>query len=397
MSEIKVQVVNYGEGRNYVLRYVDPISGKQKTKTAGTRDEQEAIKAAGVWEDELNSGRFQAPAKTTWEHFRQRFAEEKLAEMPPSSQRAYRVSLDHLERVINPDRLAKLTTAVLSDFKAKLAKSMKATTLGKTLRHVKGALRWAERQGMMVKAPLFDMPKLPKGEAAMKGRPVTGEEFDRMIAVVPDVRSKDAADWTRLLDGLWLSGLRLGESLALTWDEGPSAIDQDGKHPAFRIMPEGQKSHRAEVAPMTPDFAAWLWTTFPEADRYGRVFKLTHKRTGGHVTVEQASNVISAIGERAGVVVNKAEGKFASAHDLRRAFGTRWAARVMPAKLQKLMRHGNINTTMTYYVATNAAEVAADLWAKWPAEGNTLGNTPSKSTRRGADASDATPSRKRVS
>jgi integrase len=42
--------------------------------------------------------------------------------------------------------------------------------------------------------------------------------------------------------------------------------------------------------------------------------------------------------------------RYATAHDLRRAFGTRWSKRVMPATLQKLMQHASIETTMRYYV-----------------------------------------------
>ena len=56
--------------------------------------------------------------------------------------------------------------------------------------------------------------------------------------------------------------------------------------------------------------------------------------------------------------------KFATAHDLRRAFGTRWAKKVMPAVLQRLMRHQSIGTTMKFYVGIEADDVAADLWAK---------------------------------
>jgi hypothetical protein len=59
---------------------------------------------------------------------------------------------------------------------------------------------------------------------------------------------------------------------------------------------------------------------------------------------------------------DKAEGKYASAHDLRRAFGTRWARRVVPAVLQRLMRHANIETTMEYYVGLEADELAEELW-----------------------------------
>jgi integrase len=54
--------------------------------------------------------------------------------------------------------------------------------------------------------------------------------------------------------------------------------------------------------------------------------------------------------------------KYASAHDLRRAFGLRWSARVMPAVLQQLMRQESIETTMRYYVGRDADAVADVLW-----------------------------------
>ncbi len=72
--------------------------------------------------------------------------------------------------------------------------------------------------------------------------------------------------------------------------------------------------------------------------------------------------MISEIGERAGVVVNKEQGKFASCHDLRLSFGTRWASKVKPATLQLLMRHSSIETTLRYYVVQDADERGAELW-----------------------------------
>ena len=80
------------------------------------------------------------------------------------------------------------------------------------------------------------------------------------------------------------------------------------------------------------------------------------------ITPNRVSRIVSAIGKEAGVVVNEAERKYGSAHDLRRSFGTRWASRVKPATLQLLMRHKSIETTLKYYVAQDADEVADQLW-----------------------------------
>ena len=85
--------------------------------------------------------------------------------------------------------------------------------------------------------------------------------------------------------------------------------------------------------PMAPEFTELLLTT-PAADRAGRVFKLVDRfGKPRQFKDDWVSRVVSAIGEKAGVKVNtdqRGRIKYASAHDLRRSFGERWAPRVMP-------------------------------------------------------------------
>jgi hypothetical protein len=70
--------------------------------------------------------------------------------------------------------------------------------------------------------------------------------------------------------------------------------------------------------------------------------------------------------------------KHASAHDLRRSFGERWAPRVMPQILMQLMRHESIETTLKFYVGRNAETTAEALWQA--VSGNTSGNRAAKSS-----------------
>ncbi len=372
-----------------MLVYVDPVSGKRATKSAGTRDRGQAERVAGEWEKELTTGRFAAPARLTWAEFRERFAAEKLAGMPASTQVAYTVALEHVTRLLDPDRLVKLTAPVISRLAGKLrATGIKETTIARHLRHVKAALRWAERMGLLTKAPTIDIPRPAKGQSLMKGRPITAEEFDRMLAAVPKVRPQDPEPWTRLLWGLWLSGLRLGEALALSWDsDAPLAVDFTGKRPVFVILARAQKARRDELLPMTPDFADWLMRT-PEAERGGLVFKLPGK-DGRQITTHAAGQILVRVGQTAGVVTDKAEGKYASAHDLRRAFGTRWSKRLMPAVLQRLMRHRDIGTTMNYYVKESAEDIAEDLWNLGPT--NTFANKAPPGTEKDSRKNSASP------
>ncbi|MCC6126949.1 MAG: site-specific integrase, partial [Pirellulales bacterium] len=350
-----------------VMLFFDPISGKRKTKSAGTTDPREAERRAALWQAELNSGGGHSPSKITWAEFRKRYEAEHLATLAEKTIGAAMSSLNHLERVLNADRLCKLTSTTISRFQVKLREEgMKDSSLAHHLRHIKAALSWGVKMGLLAKRPDFVMPKKAKGQTMMRGRPITTEEFERMIAACDKARPQDADAWKQFITGLWLSGLRLEESLSLSWDaDAPFAIDLSGRRPAFRIYAEAHKARRDTVLPMTPDFAEWLQTTFSEGERQGRVFKLNGLQTGSPITPKRVIKIVSNIGKKAGVVVNKTDGKFASAHDLRRAFGTRWAPRVKPATLQLLMRHAEIGTTMKYYVAQDAADVADELWANF--------------------------------
>ena len=55
--------------------------------------------------------------------------------------------------------------------------------------------------------------------------------------------------------------------------------------------------------------------------------------------------------------------KYASCHDLRRSFGDRWAKKVRPQTLMKLMRHESIDTTLRFYVGDDAEKIADEIWS----------------------------------
>jgi integrase len=364
--EIRVKVCKYADRRHLLMQYVDPITNKVKSRSTGTNNRRDAERAAAKWEAELQEGRYQPPSRMLWEEFRQRYEDEKLSSLSENTREATDAAFNHLEALVNPQRLSALTAEHLSRFQAELRKTgIKETSIATHLRHVRAALSWAVAMGMLPSVPKIQMPKRAKGRTLMRGRPITAEELERMLAKVSAVRPHDAETWSFYLRGLWLSGLRLEESTVLSWDDdAPIAVDLSGRHPRLRIYAEAEKGHQDRLLPMTPDFAEFLLETAP-AQRKGRVFRLDGLQTRGPISPKRISRIISAIGEQAGVVVNKADGKYASAHDLRRAFGTRWASRVKPATLKLLMRHRSIETTLKYYVDQDADDVADELWASY--------------------------------
>ncbi len=398
-DEIKVTVRSYPDRENLVLCFTDPVSNKRRTKSAGTSNEKDAWKAAAKWEEELRSGPHCPPSRVTWADFRKRYEAEHLATLAPATRSHVSTAFNHLEHQLNPDRLCKVNAGALSTFQTKMrATGIKDTSIASMLRSLKAALSWGVDVGLLAAVPKVVMPKAAK-HRKMKGGPLLGEQFERLLLAVPRARPKDTAEWVRYLRGLWLSGLRLSESVALSWDaDAPFAVDLTGRHPRFRIKGEAQKSGRDELTPMTPDFAEFLFQT-PERQRRGRVFRLNQDGGSIPLDVHHVGQIVDKIGRLAGVVVNPTSGKTASSHDLRRTFGSRWARKVMPAVLQRLMRHANVITTMTFYVDLDADEMADRLWAshrgedegKTAGKGNILGNMDPKSEEPEESPVDATP------
>jgi integrase len=139
-------------------------------------------------------------------------------------------------------------------------------------------------------------------------------------------------------------------------------VDLSGKRPMMLSSANCQKGARDTLTPITSVFAKFLLQT-PEDERHGPVFALPGRDCGRRLTDSNlVSRVISDIGHAVGVIVDRQKEKFASAHDLRKSFGVRWAARVMPTILQDLMRHADIATTMKFYIGQNALASADVIW-----------------------------------
>ena len=302
------------------------------------------------------------PGRVTWAEFVARLERDFLPDKRPATVARYRTALAAVERHLDP----KLLTAVDADAVGRLKAAMRASgnanaTVASYLRHLKAALRWAHKVGLLAAAPAVDVPAL---EAAAKGRPLTEAEFPKLLAAVPGVVGDDrAAGWVRLLRGLWLSGLRIGEAVGLTWDDADGIrVRLDGKFPAVFIPGRLQKGRRDTVTPLAPDFAAFLAET-PEPERTGFVFRPAPApgRDASRLDAEWVGRVVGDIGRASGIEVKP--GKCPTAHDLRRSFCFRWAQRVLPQHLKALARHRSVTTTLAYYAEADASMTAEAVWA----------------------------------
>ena len=284
---IKVHVVRYGDCSNLILRYRDPLTGRQVRKSSGTASKKDARKAAARWEDELNSGKARGRFVLTWEQFRLRYEDEVLPGLAPKTAQKVGGIFNVLESIlpkVKAGLLRELTAERISFLQADLRRRGRAeATIAGHLGHLRAALNWAVDQGLLAAMPEIRRPKRAKrsGRAdPMKGRPITTEEFERMLdkitqGLTPDPARRSATaskqgrkgkrkapktrpptipsvevmqSWRQLLLGLWWSGLRLGEALNLYWDRSDKLrvdLPADGPCWHFRRVGEG----RARSAP----------------------------------------------------------------------------------------------------------------------------------------------------
>lgn len=391
-NEINVIVVD--RGRKYLyLRYTCPITGEKIEKSSGVTTEKDARKKAGEWQAELRAGAGRS-ISTRWASFRDAYEKAKALQIRESTSSKIFAMFNVIEDLMKPDDLRRITPQWITLLQRRLLDAGRSmATVEGHCRHLKAALNWAREQGLIHMVPKFPRLKQARRVKVMKGRPISKEEFDLMLKAVDEVidipetmnaESKKSREEQResirfLLRGLWLSGLRLGEALSLTWDQWADGIrvDMSGPYVQLLIPAESEKGGKDRIYPVTPDFADFL-RAIPDSEREGRVFRVKLHR-GICTRIDTVSRIITAIGTEAEVKVDEKAGKpvFASAHDLRRAFGARWSRRVSSMILKELMRHESVQTTEKFYVGIQADETAAFLAGLKPLSDGTqlLGDT----------------------
>lgn len=357
---IHVSIFNPEDRRNWCAYWRDPITGRTRYKSTGTTKKADALRFAAALEVELNAGDSRDALRTTWKEFRERYETEIGPTKAPRTFAKTRTMFDAFEELVGARFLSIIDGRLVSTFAAKLrARGIRPYTIRGYLAELRKTLRWGHRLGMIRTVPAFEMPR---ASSKMKGRPITGEEFERFLAKIPDLVTvaEWVPEWERLCRVLWLSGLRLEEALRLHWTD-PDQITPDTSGGFLRIPAAAQKSRRYQLHPLPPDFwqlldqvpsrSGWIvnpWTV-PRGGGPGR-----HRPTAAHV-----GKVLSAIGEAAGVRVS--EGKFASAHDFRRSFAARWARVLTPQTLREMMRHASVSTTEQFYLGSMAEAAAEEL------------------------------------
>jgi len=386
----------------YQLRYTCPKQKREVRLSTGTHDEGEALRLRDELVAKLTLGLpTQTAAKRAvrgpempWEDFREEYTRLKVATFrSENAMDAAEIILDVCESIVSPATLADMadlgTLSTLQDELLAGTGSKKGprspNTVNSYLGTVKAALNWAHKKKRWLPGVVVFEPIEVDEDDAAKGRPLTVPEYQSMLKACDTVCKREPASWKFLLRGIWESGLRLGEAMLGSWDDDSAIRPLKTRNGGYllRIPATCQKNRKTQEVPTIPAFGE-LIATVPADQQEGWVFSPAPRREWAkRLSDAQVGRIISEIGEEAGVIVND-DGKFASAHDLRRSFGQRMAeAGVGRDDLQAIMRHSDFRTTEKYYLRSRAVSQAERIAGHLGQEPNGyLGTTEAKNEKR---------------
>lgn len=214
-------LVKRGAKWAYVLRILDPVTGKTKQKWIGGFDnEKEAKVARDKARVNVSTGIYISPSKITVQEFLDRWIELHALSLKPSTEAGYRVNLDsYLIPYLGKIPLANLRPSHIQKFYADLRregnkddKPLSAKSVQNAAAVLKKALQYAvDVDGLLVKNPASRVP-LPKGES-QHNETWTASELQLFLEEITDHR---LFAFFRLSS---YSGARRGELLALRWDD----------------------------------------------------------------------------------------------------------------------------------------------------------------------------------
>jgi integrase len=357
--------------RQYVIRYRDPRTGEIRQQSTGTAIRKEADRKLGEFRQQWRERRDTGSRSIDWEDARKLYEDNHLPSLAEGTSERARTALNSLEKAIHPRKLEDVDAHKIAVWQKRMREQqLSENTIASNLAHLRAFLNWHVEQQTLASCPKIRMPAraLRTGpNAKLRGRPLTEAEVERMVEVTVQVVGAAAcSSWQFLIRGLERSGLRLGDAMNLYWDQPDKhGIEWAGGRPMFRIVAEHEKARMDRDLPMAPDFAEML-LAIPEEKRTGPVFSPLDRAGRHRVDFDYVSHTLSKIGRFAQVVVSvhsrTQKEKYASAHDLRRTFASRWANRLLPKDLQLLMRHTSIETTLRYYVGQQASTTNDLLW-----------------------------------
>jgi len=280
----------------------------------------------------------------TLSNFKERFLIYSDNNNKPSAVLAKRLALkNHIEPVFGNTRLDKIFAPEVEAYKArKLREKLSAKTVNNHLAVLRKLLNLAVEWGELSHAPRIRQLRVPLKDFQF----LTCDESERFL---------EAADssWRTMLTVALKTGVRLGELLALKWED----VDlRTGKIVVRRTLWQKQegtpKGGRSREIPLSEVAKACL-----QRQRHLKGPYVFCKSDGSRFSHSEVKGVVPLTCQRAGLA------KRLTWHHLRHSFASHLVMRGVPLKsVQELMGHASIEMTMRYaHLSPHVNRSAVDL------------------------------------
>ena len=300
----------------FVLKFYCPLQRKRIRKNCGTRDRREARKILRECRERLLNGKYAESGGAiteqhvcvsllpvvphsaaelhpdrgrTWDECYQHYRSHRTKRSKKSSFHNARSRLEIAERIfqgymadhgIEGDVMVRdvMTLNMLEYLQERLLEGDEGrydqrspNTVNSMVAAVMAFVRFCAKREWIDRAPAVERLDV---DDVMKGRPITGEELDRMLdATERIVGVEEAASWQFALRVLWFSRFRVGDLMDFHWENErhirPVWSDDDKIHPTLSVS-SSQKNGKLQEIPMLPELEAFLLEV-PESDRTGWV------------------------------------------------------------------------------------------------------------------------------
>ena len=294
-------------------------AGRSRKKALKTKEHRIAVSLFNAFRQDLIRKKI-APIggrlKVTISAFRDEFLAHIETDLAPSTYECYETALDKAIASWGDMPLGHITTRHIDKYTQGLSRSgLKAPTVNKNRRHLKGALNKAYGWDYL-KAPV-KFPGPIKEEERV--RFLSKQELGKILSKISDPEFYDVV----LLAAY--TGLRPGEILRLTWD------DVDNPEGFMRISPK-QKNRKESWIPINDATRTILKRCRARQDE--RLFRFRTRQTISK-TFKKATRSAGIPGARF--------------HDLRHTFGSHLAMEgENEVTIKELMRHKSLASTMVY-------------------------------------------------
>lgn len=311
MSDITIGRLRGG----FCVYWVDPSTGRRKRYqlAARTRNEAESEAREKFLRENWTTGELTVAA--IWDAYIDHLGQKPTAETMRHTGKAVLSSFGDL-------RPAQITVQDSRKYLAsRKAEGRKLGTIHTELGHLRSALRWALKSGLISRAPHIELPPKP----ASNVKPMSGEELQRLIdgCSAPHVRLAVIL--------LIATGARVGAILDLTW----SRVDFERGVIDLRL-PDGVTRKGRAVVPMNRMSRAALQAAY-------------HARLTDHV-VEWAGKRVQSIRKGYAAALERSGLGSMSIHQIRHSVAVRMISAGMPIEVvSQFLGHSTVQITHQTY------------------------------------------------